>query len=612
MIKISLFAQSIVALLAAVSPVQAQEQAAPVAQMPQKASGIQESNIYQTIQCDEVLRQARSSDNQSEIEYILPVDRSKIRGIRIVGSQRQSKQNSIISAFDLCTILKTTQTLGQEQTPERLAVLQDAITLHYIQAGFLTSGAAQAEFADGVVIVKVIEGRLNPNITITGYGGGQYDDDRAAVRVRERLQRGIQTPLNIRNLEEQVKLLEIDPALDEEDPTCKKVAQGSQVNPNFCEGRRLSATLRPSGIEGQSLLNVEMSRSRFIRANLSVDNSAPPSLGAERLRTTVNLYNSATFGDVLFSSVQTAPARFSEDSLKAISLGYQYPLSSINDTLQVRLENRRERIVQSPFDEFGFRAKSELYEVTYRRPLVRSYSREFALSISFTFQNGQTFVFNDTPFPFGIGPDKDGVSRTSVFRFGQDYIQRGVTGTWLLQSQFSLGTGLFNATNNRSSTPDGQFISWTGQMQRLQQLGANQLLILQAAVQLSPNSLLPSQQFVLGGGQSLRGYRQNIRFGDNGFRFSIENQITLLRDAQKKPMLQVAPFIDVGSIWNVSGNPNTLPRQKLIAGAGVGLLWRPLARLNLRLDFALPLIDLQDKGNDLQDKGLYFSVNYGI
>lgn len=576
-----------------------------------RSDSTQESNVYPNIQCDEVLQKTRSSDEPLNIEYSLPADPSKIRGLRIIGTQRRSRQIQVISEFDLCTILKTTQTFGKEQTPERLAILQDAITLHYIQAGFLTSRAAQVEFADGVAIVKVIEGRLNPNITITGYGGSQSIDDRAAVRVRERLQRGIQSPLNIRSLEEQVKLLEIDPALDEEDPTCKE-AEGFTINPGFCEGRRLNATLRPSGIEGESLLNVEMSRSRFIRATLGVDNSAPPSLGAERLRTTINLYNLATFGDVLFSSVQTAPDRFSEDSLKSISLGYQYPLNFNNDTLQVRLENRRERIIQAPFNEFGFRARSELYEMTYRRPLVRSYSHEFALSIGFTFQNGQTFVFNDTPFPFGIGPDKDGVSRTSVFRFGQDYIRRGATGTWLLQSQFSFGTGLFNATNNRNPSPDGQFISWTGQAQRLQQLGANHLLVLQAAVQLSPNSLLPSQQFVLGGGQSLRGYRQNIRFGDNGFRFSLEDQITLLRDSRKKPTLQIAPFIDVGSVWNVTGNPNNVPTQKLIAGTGIGLLWRPLTKLNLRLDFALPLVNLQDRGNDLQDKGLYFSVSYGI
>jgi hemolysin activation/secretion protein len=141
-------------------------------------------------------------------------------------------------------------------------------------------------------------------------------------------------------------------------------------------------------------------------------------------------------------------------------------------------------------------------------------------------------------------------------------------------------------------------------------LNENNLLIIGADIQLTPDSLVPSQQFVMGGGQSLRGYRQNIRAGDNGFRFSIEDRITLERDEGGIATFQLAPFFDAGLVWNDSDNPNQLPEQRFLAGLGLGIIWQPIPHLNLRLDYGVPLIDLDDRGTNAQDEGFYFSVNY--
>lgn len=108
-------------------------------------------------------------------------------------------------------------------------------------------------------------------------------------------------------------------------------------------------------------------------------------------------------------------------------------------------------------------------------------------------------------------------------------------------------------------------------------------MIVQADVQLTPNSLLPSQLFVLGG-QSVRGYRQ------------------------------IALFVDAGAVWNVTDKPNNefLPSQRFLLAAGVGVIWEPVPNLNIRLDHAPLFIDLGDRGNNLQDDGFYFSANYQL
>lgn len=199
-----------------------------------------------------------------------------------------------------------------------------------------------------------------------------------------------------------------------------------------------------------------------------------------------------------------------------------------------------------------------------------------------------------------------------MVKFGQDYLRRDVRGAWALRSLFSLGTGLFDATVNEDPVPDGRFLSWLGQIQRVQVLNNDNFLILQADVQLSTSGLLPSQQFVIGGGQSLRGYRQNVRAADNGVRFSIEDRITVQRDEAGAAIMQVAPFIDLGWVWNVDDNPNPLPDERFLAGVGLGLIWQPIPNLNIRLDYGIPLVNIDDRGENAQDQGFYFSVNYQL
>ncbi|MEH2149655.1 BamA/TamA family outer membrane protein [Nostoc sp.] len=81
-------------------------------------------------------------------------------------------------------------------------------------------------------------------------------------------------------------------------------------------------------------------------------------------------------------------------------------------------------------------------------------------------------------------------------------------------------------------------------------------------------------------------------FSTNGVRFSLEDRITLEKDESGNSMLQLAPFFDSGVIWNVNDNPNQLQKQQFLAGVGLGILWEPLANLNMQLDYGLPLINL--------------------
>lgn len=494
-----------------------------------------------------------------------------IRQIKFTGNTVFSKDeiNSKVKRF-----------IGQSLIREKLVEIENIIVQLYIEKGYINSTAVlNPQITDGVVEIRVTEGSI-AEIKISG------TQRLKKSYIRQRIELGVGKPFNSTKLEDQLRLLKADPLL-----------------------HNVEASLRATGEPGKTNLIVRVQEEKNAIANLSVDNYSPPSVGSERLGAGLHYRNLTGIGDKITGNYY----RSTTGGSSVLNFNYSLPLNPMNGRLQLGATFNRTKVTQPPFDEFNIRGEKEQYEISYRQPLIRTPREEFALSLGFAFQEGQTFLFDDIGTSFGIGPDEDGVSRTSVVNFGQDYIKRDRKGNWVLRSQFTIGTGLFNATTNDAPIPDGHFFSWLAQARRVQLLGKNHVLIIQADLQLTPNSLLPAHQFTIGGGQSVRGYRQNVRSGDNGFRFLVEDRITLKRDEARDPTIQIAPFFNMGTVWNLPDNPNDLPNQRFLAGGGLGLLWKGFMGIkgaNMRLDYAAPLVDLDDTGDNAQDSGFYFSINY--
>ncbi|MBD2488022.1 ShlB/FhaC/HecB family hemolysin secretion/activation protein [Aulosira sp. FACHB-615] len=494
----------------------------------------------------------------------------KVEKINVTGS-------TIFPPERFQSIIQTLE--GREVTVEELRKAADAITQLYLNQGYITSRAILVDQTvnNGIVEIRVIEGTIE-KIEIQGTKrlNPEY--------VRSRVALGTGKPLLTAALEDQLRLLRADPLFS-----------------------NVEASLRAGSGVGQSILIVRVTEAQPFNAALTVDNYSPPSIGSERLGVNASYRNLSGLGDE-FSAAYYLTTR---GGANIFDFNYRLPLNPMDGTLQLRTSFNDTNVVEEPFAGFDIRGESQLYEISFRQPLIRTPREEFALSLGFAVQNGQTFTFAG-PTPFGFGPDDDGNSRTRVIKFGQDYVVRDLNGAWALRSLFSFGLGIFDATSNPSPIPDGQFFSWLAQAQRVQRLSTDSVLVAQAELQLTPNALLPAQQFVVGGGQSVRGYRQNVRAGDNGVRLTVENRLTVQRDASGNSTLQVSPFFDMAYVWNVDDNPNTLQQQKFIAGIGLGVLFQPIPQLDIKLDYGYPLIDLDDRGSNAQDDGFYFSVGYRL
>ena len=216
-------------------------------------------------------------------------------------------------------------------------------------------------------------------------------------------------------------------------------------------------------------------------AVLSGDNYRSPSIGSLQGSASAEHINLLGFGDRLSLAYSLT------EGLDNYQASYSVPLNGLDGSLQVRYQKADSSIVQDPFQEAGIRSESETLSFNYRQPLTRSLSHEFALGLGFDLRESRSFILDSLPFSFSVGPE-EGVSKVSVLRFSQEWLNRDVNTVLAARSQFNVGLDAFDATVNNSGT-DAQFFSWIGQLQWVEQFPSNRLLVTRLNAQLTPDSL---------------------------------------------------------------------------------------------------------------------------
>ena len=467
-------------------------------------------------------------------------------------------------------IAKLTQVYeNREVTFEELLDLRSAIIQLYIQNGYITSGAFLPNNQDlnsGIVQIQVVEGEVE-QIEIGGLRRLREG------YVRSRIELATSTPLNQQRLEEALQLLQLDPLIE-----------------------RVNAELVAGSTPGSNILRVSLKEAPAFHAAFGVDNNQSPSIGSVQGSVEVSHDNVLGFGDRLAAQYSRT------EGLDLYDINYTIPVNARNGTLSFRYNNGDSRIIEEDFRDVGIRSETQTYSLNFRQPITRTPTSEFALGLSLDLRRSQTYILDDIPFSFTEGPE-DGESKVTVIRFSQDWVNRGTRRVLAARSQFSVGIDALDATINNTGT-DGQFFSWLGQFQWVQQLSPRNLLVARIDAQLTPDSLLSLERFSMGGVDTVRGYRQNQLVSDNGILGSVEVRVPLTSNPR---VLQLAPFFEIGTAWN---NRNIDPDPATIASLGLGLRWLITPDLSLRLDYGIPLISVGERGNSLQENGLYFSVRY--
>ncbi|MBD2500638.1 ShlB/FhaC/HecB family hemolysin secretion/activation protein [Anabaena azotica] len=468
----------------------------------------------------------------------------------------------------------TNPLIKREITFADLLEVRDAITKLYTDKGYATTGALIAPqiLEAGVVKIQVIEGSIQ-EIKIIGNRRLQ------SQYLRDRIQLGATQPLNIPRLLETLQLLRLDARI-----------------------KNLSAELQSGVTPGTNILQVEVEEADTFELTATLDNGRSPSVGSFRRGVDIEQANLLGLGDTLSVGYTNT------DGSNTVSLNYTLPINARNGTVFFGFNQGWNHVIERPFSVLDIQSNTYSYELGYKQPLLHKPTQELAIGLSFSRQESQTELGIDNIGPFRLSPgaDANGATRISALRFFQEYTQRSQQQVFALRSQFSWGLSWFDA-NISSDQPDSRFSAWRGQAQWLRQLAPETLFLARGDIQLASDSLVPLEQFGLGGQLSVRGYRQDLLLTDNGMLFSAELRLPIVRATGIGGVLQLTPFIDIGTGWNYKGQN---PSPDTLVGTGLGLLWRQGDNFWARLDWGIPLTSVEGEKRSLQENGLYFSIRY--
>ncbi|KYC40825.1 peptide transporter [Scytonema hofmannii PCC 7110] len=487
------------------------------------------------------------------------------------------EDNTVFSDERLTAEIK--KVINFENAPISFADLIKArsiITQLYVKEGYITSGAyipLQRDFQEGdKITIEVLEGeleeikiqgnrRLNPN----------YICSRVAIAAGN--------PLNQKRLVKGLQVL--------------------RLNPLF---KSLSAELSATSTPGKSLLEITVVEAPTFDALVNLNNGRSPSVGSFRRSIQLSEANLLGLGDNISLDYTNT------EGSNSINASYSIPISPYDTKVTLSYGTTSSNVIEAPFDTLGIESQSRYYELTLSHPIFKTSTSDFTLGLTTSRRESESSLKfeNIGPYPLSPGTDEKGRTRISAIRFFQEWTQRSSRQVLAFRSQFIFGLDALDATINPKA-PDSRFFAWRGQGQWVRVIGRdiNSLILLRTDLQFADRPLLSSEQFGIGGLDSVRGYRQDALLTDNGFFTSAEVRLPILRIPEIKGVLQVTPFVEFGMGRNVD-RPNPNPSNLL--STGLGLRWQMGNNLTARFDWGIPLIYAKDNNKTLQEQGLYFTV----
>jgi hemolysin activation/secretion protein len=499
--------------------------------------------------------------------------------------------NHVFSASTLLKVLEKYN--NREINAEDIEQARQDLTLFYINKGYVNSGAIlpDQDGKGGIITFQIVEGRLT-GISLKGNFWFR------PWWLRNEIRRSAGRPLNFNKLKEGLQLLRQNPTI-------------SQIN----------AELRPGGVPGESVLDIDIKDTQPFRFNLDFDNKRPPSVGAEILWADfadLNLTGHSDPLEVRYGMAHTkSGGDFDFSGIDNIDGSYSFPVTPWTTTLQLHASKSDTSVVEEPFTSLNINSKLEQYGATLRQPIYQTLANEVAVSITGEKRRDETFLLGRR---FSLSPGAvNGVTNDFVLRFALEFVNRSQAHVLALRSTFNLGMDAFDATNS-GFEPNAHFLYWLGQGQYVRRLwNTDNLLVLRLNAQFSVSPLFALEQFVLGGADSVRGYRENQILRDNGVFGSVEVRVPVFYGKGHVPVLSVAPFVDVGSGWNTvsdriasstgGGSVSQGHNMETLPSAGVGLLFNPSRHVHAEIYWGYAFNrDVLSNGNNLQDYGIHFAI----
>ena len=478
--------------------------------------------------------------------------------------------NTVFSDSELEAVLASYK--EQNISLELLQKLRQEIDTYYLNQGYISSGSffLQQQLQDGILQIQIIEGTLEA-IEIEGLSGLRED------YIKSRLP-PLGKPLNVNHLLQSLGRLQNNPLIQ------------------TIKGRITQSSL------GENVLLLDVEENNPLSAQIYLTNTYSPSIGSFGGNAKLIHQNLLGFGDRLtIDHSQT-------EGLRRTGGSYSFPFNRLDGRIIFAYNNANSELVEDEVENLGIEADYESFFLNIEQPIISTSTESLILSLGIEHIDSETFVLNNLSFAFTDGLT-DGRSKITALRFTQKYEKKGASTLFVVNSQFSIGLELFDATKTDVGI-DGIFGNWRGDIQWLKAFNEQKDLVLatRTTFQLTPDKILPSEQFTIGGLGSVRGYRPNLGVADNGVVGTIELRIPLIRGDWGR--IQLISFFDVGTIWN---NERGTTGSNTFASSGLGLRYRFREAWEIRLNYAIPIIEAKDFGEtDTEDNFSFVFLFYPL
>jgi hemolysin activation/secretion protein len=426
---------------------------------------------------------------------------------------------------------------GRTQTLTTLSALAQRITDYYRAHGYPLSRAivpAQA-LSDGVVHIKVVEARYD-QVQVTNHS-----------RVQTSLLNATLSPLRNDQLVTQ-------DALDRQ-----------LLLLNDLPGVQAHAALGPGSAPGTSDLSVDAQALPPVTGNLTLDDGGDRYTGRIRLGGNMAVNNLAGLGDQLSVGLLA-----SDGHMHYGHLAYDFALNGAGTRFGLAYSALSYQLGDSlsDLDARGHATEASAW-------LSQSIVRSPTTNLSARLEVDNHHLADDTGRT-DVHDDRHTWDWTASSTF--DHLD-GWGGGGVTQAQLSLTRGQLGFDNPAAQASDavtadtqGHELHWDGNMSRLQTITAKTRLYVAISGQYSHRNLDSSEQFLLGGMQSVRGYEVSTLAGASGYLATVE-----LRHDLSLPggAWQGSVFADNGGLW-INPQPwagNTGSNHATLSSVGLGLNW---------------------------------------
>ncbi|MFC4526323.1 ShlB/FhaC/HecB family hemolysin secretion/activation protein [Dyella halodurans] len=426
---------------------------------------------------------------------------------------------------------------GHTQTLTSLTHLAQRITDYYRAHGYPLSRAVvpAQTLSDGVVQFNVIEARYD-QVQVTNQS-----------RVRTSLLDATLSPLQSgqlvtqQTLDRQLLLL------------------------NDLPGVQAHAVLGPGSQPGTSNLNVDAQALPPVTGNLTLDNAGDRFTGRTRLGGNVAVNNLAGLGDQLTAGLLT-----SDEHMHYGHLAYDLALNGAGTRFGLAYSTLAYRLGDS-LSDLDARGHANETSAWITQAIVRSPTTNVSARLELDHRG----LADDTGLT-GVYDERHtwNWSASGTFDHLDSWGGGGVTQAQLsvTRGQLSFDNPVAQASDAATANTQGHELHWDGGVNRLQSITATTRLYVAISGQYSNRNLDSSEQFLLGGMQSVRGYEVSTLAGASGYLATVE-----LRHDLSLPggAWQGSVFADQGAVWiNPQSWPgNTGSNHAALSSLGAGLSW---------------------------------------